>query len=214
MKLRSVGPMLMTDRRGDEAPLDGLGAPPIAVPQREALRGRNVTDRMIDYVWPCLYFVLGRHGDPSSGIEIQVTDFVPRPQDLRTVKAFLALMEEDLAVDVTVELLLRGVTEKEANRTAQLFYQALAAWAQRANSQAVRRRPRGRKGDIAVRLAVGCAYAAWRREHGTKPRVSATGPFTAWCMAIGDLIGVEITRDKIRRVVEKSGLNPALRPTN
>lgn len=118
MKLRLAGPMLQTDPRGeDEAPFNGWGEPPMPVPQREALRGRNVTDRMIDYVWPCLYFLLGRPGDPSSEIEIRVSDYAPpRLQDLRTVKAFLALMEEDLGVDVTNELFVRGLTAEEANR--------------------------------------------------------------------------------------------------
>jgi hypothetical protein len=145
---------------GDDKPID---APPIPQPLRDALGGSEVTDRMIDYVWPNLYVllvVLSRFPD------LEVVEYDDSAKDKRRkakiVNAFLALMQHDVELFhyVVTQVTERGQPRDQARETVRLICADLFSWAKRKQADAKRGRTRGKKPSSNVSTIVDDACSA------------------------------------------------------
>jgi hypothetical protein len=180
--------------------------------QRAALRVGPVTDALIDAVLPTVEYIAywRRQGDNG---KIDTATRRRWAQEARSqaaaVEAFAGLLLDNepstVRVFVAGWLVERGMPARKAWAESAALADELRELARRLRSHADEIRPRpgaGRDEHAAdlVRLAARC----WRERTGRRPTVSATGPFVTFCAGLGELVGIELERDKVRHLLDRA----------
>jgi len=185
-----------------------LSTVPLSDAQRAALRvDPLVSDELIDDAFSSIA-ALARWPRVQSGI-------LPTPvrrgweakqrAAAQTVEAFRRLMEEDNAMRafLAAKAVSRGADPVDAAGNVLWLYVDLAELVPAMNARAVRYGPRpGIQPDERVLRLAHAVRRAWYRHVGAEPGISETGPFTRFCAALGDLVGLEIDADKLRAALQ------------
>jgi hypothetical protein len=191
----------------------GFEFPPIGPTQRKALRKeKKVSDRMVDYVWPCLYWLNWANDDASEDAPYEPKQGEATSgallkqwalERVAVIEAFLCLKDQSLDDYLKAVFRSRGISHDETTALLGYYRSGLESWAKQVRAGVQRDFRSGEQPNMFVTLAVDCAYDAWLLEHGKKPGKREPGPFLRWCGAIGEFLGLDITPAKVRAAVDR-----------
>lgn len=183
------------------------GSLTLTAEERASLRvDRLVTDDLIDDLLPTVEYI-AFFGPMQIDAETRRAWEVEARRQADTASAFSALLDNPTRLGYTYFVgrwIARGMPRDDAERRFAHLVSDLEELETHLRHHANDAGPsRGSRTDAQVDHLVRGAAASWRRHTGQKPGTSDSSAFVKFCLALAALAALNLTRDRIRAVLNR-----------